>query len=99
MDTVAGTWDVTLKTPIGTLTAVYTFTETAGTLTGTADGVPLDELTCAEGPSGRHLTWHQAVTRPMRLNLRFDVVVAGDTLSGHSRAGRLPRTVVTGRRR
>jgi hypothetical protein len=35
----------------------------------------------------------------MRLNLDFDVVVDGETLYGHSRAGRLPRTTVTGTRR
>jgi hypothetical protein len=35
----------------------------------------------------------------MRLNLEFDVVVTGDRLAGHSRAGRLPRSTVTGLRR
>jgi len=35
----------------------------------------------------------------MRLNLDFDVAVDGETLTGHSRAGRLPRTTVTGTRR
>ena len=32
----------------------------------------------------------------MRLNLEFDVVVDGDRLTGHSKAGRLPRSAVTG---
>ena len=99
MDTVAGTWDVTLKTPIGTLTAVYTFTETAGGLTGEADGAALTGVLSREVPGGRQVTWRQAVTRPMRLNLEFDVVVTGDRLTGHSRAGRLPRTAVAGTRR
>jgi hypothetical protein len=35
----------------------------------------------------------------MRLNLEFDVVVDGDALTGHSKAGRLPRSAVTGVRR
>jgi hypothetical protein len=35
----------------------------------------------------------------MRLNLEFDVVVDGDRLTGHSKAGRLPRSAVTGERR
>jgi hypothetical protein len=30
----------------------------------------------------------------MRLNLNFDVVVIGDRLTGHSRAGPLPRSAV-----
>jgi hypothetical protein len=39
------------------------------------------------------------VTKPMRLKLQFDVEVDGDRLTGHSRAGRLPRSAVAGVRR
>lgn len=99
----AGTWDVTVKTPIGSIAAVYVFTTTSDTLTGTAsagaDVTPLTDLTATESAAGTHLTWHQRVTRPLRLNLEFDVTITGDTLTGHSRAGRLPRSTVTGRRR
>src|ERR1700682_3161314 len=35
-------------------------------------------------------------TRAPRLKLEFDVVVDGDRFSGHSRAGRLPRSAVAG---
>ncbi|WP_420843240.1 hypothetical protein [Cryptosporangium phraense] len=48
---------------------------------------------------GDAVAWRQAITKPIRLNLQFDVRVAGDTMTGHSRAGRLPRSTVTGRRR
>jgi hypothetical protein len=96
---ILGTWDVSLKTPIGTLAAVYVFTDTDGVLSGTAstksETVPLAGIVC----DGTRVTWRQSVTRPMRLNLDFDVVVDGENLSGHSRAGRLPRTTVTGTRR
>jgi hypothetical protein len=96
---ILGTWDLSLKTPIGTLNAVYVFAEAGGTLTGTAstksETVPLTTI----AGDGSHVTWRQSVTRPMRLNLDFDVTVDGQTLSGHSRAGRLPRTAVTGHRR
>ena len=46
--------------------------------------------------AAQRVTWKQSVTKPMRLNLEFDVVVDGDRLTGHSRAGRLPRSAVTG---
>jgi hypothetical protein len=96
---ILGTWDVSLKTPIGTLRAVYVFTDTDGVLAGTAstksETVPLAAVVL-DGP---RVTWQQSVTRPMRLNLDFDVAVDGETLVGHSRAGRLPRTTVTGTRR
>jgi hypothetical protein len=94
-----GVWDVTVKTPIGSLAVVYTFTEHDGTLAGTAkargDTVPLRDIVVA----GQRVTWRQSVTKPMRLNLEFDVMVDGDRLADHSKAGRLPRSAVTGVRR
>ena len=96
---IAGEWDVAIKTPIGSLQVLYTFTNDSGVLTGTAGGksepVALRDITVA----AQRVTWRQSVTKPMRLNLEFDVVVDGDRLTGHSRAGRLPRSAVTGVRR
>ncbi|MEU6840313.1 hypothetical protein ABZ930_00390 [Streptomyces sp. NPDC046716] len=97
--TVTGIWDLAVSTPIGTLHAVVELHDTAGELTGTARGageeVPLAEVLL----DGDRLSWRQAVTRPLRLNLAFAVTVDGDTLSGTSRAGRLPASKVTGSRR
>jgi hypothetical protein len=94
-----GEWDVVIKTPIGSLQVLYTFSNESGILTGTAAGkgetVALRDITVA----AQRVTWHQSVTKPMRLNLEFDVVVDGDRLTGHSKAGRLPRSAVTGARR
>jgi hypothetical protein len=96
---IVGVWDVTIKTPIGSLAVAYTFTEQDGTVVGSAIGkgetVPLRDIVVA----GQRVTWRQSVTKPMRLNLEFDVVVDGNRLNGHSRAGRLPRSAVTGVRR
>jgi len=95
MDQLTGDWDVTIKTPIGSLAVVYTFTDDGGTATGKGETVPLRDIVVA----GQRVTWRQSVTKPMRLNLEFDVVVDGDRLTGHSKAGRLPRSAVTGTRR
>jgi hypothetical protein len=95
---ITGDWDVTIKTPVGSLAVVYSFTEDegiAGTATGKGETVPLRDIVVA----GQRVTWSQSVTKPMRLNLDFDVVVDGDRLTGHSRAGRLPRSAVTGVRK
>lgn len=100
---VAGTWDVRITTPVGTVEARYTFAERDGVLTGTAesqgDAGALERLTAVPADDGVRVTWAQRVTRPLRLDLTFDVVVAGDTLTGRSRAGRLPGSTVTGTRR
>jgi hypothetical protein len=94
-----GEWDVAIKTPIGSLKVLYTFSNDSGILTGTAAGkgetVALRDITVA----AQRVTWRQTVTKPMRLKLDFDVVVEGDRLTGHSKAGRLPRSAVTGTRR
>ncbi|NYI03802.1 hypothetical protein [Allostreptomyces psammosilenae] len=95
----AGTWDLTIATPIGRITAVVELREDSGGWRGTAGGsgeeVPLRDIAL----DGDRLTWRQSITRPVRLDLAFDVDVDGDTMTGASRAGRLPATKVAGRRR
>ncbi|WP_367126043.1 hypothetical protein [Streptomyces phytohabitans] len=96
---VTGIWDLTLATPLGGLHAEIELHDEAGRLTGSARGageeVPLRDVVL----DGDRLTWSQSVTKPLRLNLDFDVTVSGTTLAGTSRAGRLPRSRVTGTRR
>ncbi|MFD6274146.1 hypothetical protein ACFWFI_00875 [Streptomyces sp. NPDC060209] len=96
---VEGTWDLSVATPIGSIEAVVELRREGGVLSGVAHGageeVPLSDVAL----DGDRLTWKQAVTKPMRLNLSFAVTVTGDTLAGTSKAGRLPASKVTGRRR
>lgn len=96
---VEGTWDLSISTPIGRIKAVAEFRREDGLLTGTAHGageeVPLSDVVL----DGDRLTWKQAITKPMRLNLAFAATIDGDTLTGTSRAGRLPASKVTGERR
>jgi hypothetical protein len=103
---IDGDWDVAIKTPIGTLAVLYTFTrlrEGSDGLVGTAtykdETVALQDFTIETVEGGARLTWRQSVSKPIRLNLAFEVVVNGDVMNGHSRAGRLPRSVVSGTRR
>lgn len=98
---IVGDWDVTIKTPVGSLQIVYSFADDDGVITGSAAGrhetVQVTDIVVAD--DGRQVGWRQTVTKPMRLNLAFDVVVDGDRFTGHSRAGRLPRSAVSGVRR
>ncbi|MCC9146782.1 MULTISPECIES: hypothetical protein [unclassified Arthrobacter] len=102
MTSLPGTWALTMRTPIGSINATMTFTDTDGVLTGTAAGaaetVPLQNLRTAISPAGETVTWSQSITKPIRLNLDFEVLVTGDTMQGHSRAGRLPKSSVEGTR-
>jgi len=96
---VDGTWDLSISTPIGKIKAVVELRRQDGVLTGVAHGageeVPLSDVAL----DGDRLTWKQSITRPLRLNLAFAVTVDGDSLTGTSKAGRLPASKVTGRRR
>lgn len=104
MSTLPGTWHLTMRTPIGTMRAVMTFSEEGGGWAGTARGegdgraIALRDIRAEAAAEGEHVTWSQTITTPMRLDLEFDVVVVGERMTGHSRAGRLPRTAVSGTR-
>ncbi len=102
MTAILGTWALIIRTPIGRIHAEMTFTEIDGVLTGVAVGaaetVPLQDLRVMHTHEGERVTWKQSITKPLRLNLDFDVLAAGDTMHGHSRAGRLPKSTVTGQR-
>jgi hypothetical protein len=92
---VEGTWQLVIHTPIGKQHATLELSTQDGVLRGTAVDQP--ELTDL-ALDGNRLTWAQSITKPMRLNLTFDVTVDGDEMTGHSTAGRLPKSKVVGHR-
>ncbi|MDX6743840.1 hypothetical protein [Actinocorallia sp. A-T 12471] len=96
---VEGTWDLTMSTPIGRIKAVAEFHRADGVLTGTARGAGEEVRLSDVVLDGDRLTWKQSITKPLRLNLAFAVTVDGDTLTGTSKAGRLPSSKVSGVRR
>jgi hypothetical protein len=102
MSTIAGTWLLRMKTPVGTIEADYRFENEGGVIRGSATGggetTELTDIAVVDVPDGQRITWRQRITKPLRLNLEYDVTVSGDALAGESRAGRLPRTRVTGER-
>ncbi|WP_329242299.1 hypothetical protein OG223_03785 [Streptomyces sp. NBC_01478] len=96
---IEGVWDLTIATPVGRIKPVVELRREGGKFTGFAHGTG-EEVTLRDVVvDGDRITWKQAVTKPLRLNLTFTVTVEGDTLTGTSKAGRLPASKVTGRRR
>ncbi|WP_043664618.1 hypothetical protein [Streptomyces xylophagus] len=96
---IEGVWDLTIATPIGRIKPVVELSregdEFIGVARGAGEEVPLRDVVV----DGDRITWKQSVTKPLRLNLTFAVTVDGDALIGTSKAGRLPASKVTGRRR
>ncbi|GAB3600307.1 hypothetical protein GCM10027586_02880 [Kineococcus gypseus] len=95
---VAGTWNLTIATPVGeqrtTVELTGDDTDLRGVARSDAGEVALKEVVLR----GERLTWKQSITRPIKLNIAFDVVVEGDELRGSSKAGLFPKSQVTGRR-
>ena len=89
-----GSWNATLKTPIGVMAAVFHITEVDGVIGGVAstDAETVDILDAVA--EGNRLTWTQMVTTPMKLTLKFDVTVEGDSMSGGYKAGMFPSSKV-----
>ena len=95
---LTGCWNISISTPIGTQSAILELTENEGVVEGIAKGNAETTLLINPVLNGNRLTWKQSITKPMRLNLTFDVTIDGDTLTGTSKAGMLPSSKVTGTR-
>ena len=95
---LTGTWNISISTPIGKQSVKLELTEKDGSVEGVAKGDA--ETTPLIDPvlNGNRLTWKQSITKPMRLNLTFDVTIDGNTLIGTSKAGMLPTSKVIGKR-
>jgi hypothetical protein len=94
----AGLWDVTLDTPIGKMAVVLDITDQDGAILGMASTEKETVEFIDAVADGNSLTWTQKVTTPMRLTLKFEVDVDGDTMTGTSKAGRLPSSKLHGTR-
>jgi hypothetical protein len=89
-------WALTIATPVGRQQVELTLLEDGGRLEGEAHGkdetLPLIDAV----RDGDRLTWSLRMTRPIRLQLHFDVAIDGDHLTGTAKAGLFPRSAVTG---
>ncbi|MFS0724350.1 DJ-1/PfpI family protein [Paenibacillus sp. 1P07SE] len=93
-----GDWETTIATPIGKMQVRLSIVAYNGVVHGKAtqgnetvdflDPVLLDDK----------LAWMLKITKPMRLNLKFEVAVEGDHMTGTAKAGMLPASKLTGRR-
>lgn len=93
-----GRWQVTIPTPLGKQEVTLEIVDRDGQLSGTAkqgnETVPfLDPVV-----DGDRMQWSQQITKPMKLSIRFDLMRAGDNLSGTAKPGIFPSTNVSGAR-
>ncbi|NLU79179.1 hypothetical protein HCA58_12485 [Micromonospora sp. HNM0581] len=95
---VEGLWKVAVATPFGTRrTELELFTRDdvlQGISRGEKETLTLNDLRL----EGQRLSWYQSITKPMRMDLVFEVVVDGDEMTGTARGGPMPAAKVSGRR-
>jgi hypothetical protein len=94
----AGTWNLTITSPMGKQQVKLEVTVDASSVAGTAslgsDTAPLLDPVL----DGDRLRYSVDITKPMKLTLKFDLIRAGDTLQGTAKAGFFVSAEVTGAR-
>nr|AGS50319.1 hypothetical protein [uncultured bacterium Ele45G2]AIF26569.1 putative thimanine synthesis protein ThiJ [uncultured bacterium fosmid pJB45G2] len=91
-----GEWDTTIATPVGKLQVMLSISTSDGRLQGTA--TQGEETAEFINPVLRDdkLAWSLRITKPIRLNLKFEAAVDGDRMTGIAKAGILPASKLTG---
>ena len=97
MADVDGTYDVTVKSPLGDQKSTLTVKSDGATFTGTNAGATGSDDVSGE-VSGNTLTWKQSITVPMPMTLDMTATVEGDTLTGTVGAGAFGSFPLTGTR-
>jgi hypothetical protein len=93
-----GTWNITMKTPMGAQDGTLDLATDGGTLTGsmTASVAP-EPIEITDGSAdGDALSWKAALTQPMPITLEFTATVAGDAITGTVKLGGLRRRHLRG---
>lgn len=95
---VNGTWNITVKSPMGaqpsTLSVAADGPALAGTMTGQGNTQPITNGKV----DGDTVAWSSSITTPMPMTLEFVGKVDGDTLNGNVKAGAFGSFPFTGGR-
>jgi hypothetical protein len=95
---VAGSWNLNMKTPMGDQNSVLTLTEdggaVSGVMAGAGDSVAIKDAVL----SGETLTFKTDVKKPMAITVSFDLTLSGDAVTGTAKPGMFPGMQVTGSR-
>lgn len=84
---VAGTYEVTTKTPMGEQKSVLTVNVDGAAFTGSNIG-PMGSLEITDGAvDGNTITWSNQITSPMPMKIDCKATIDGDSISGTVTAG------------
>jgi hypothetical protein len=99
MSAVDGDWNVTVKTPMGDQSSVFTIKSEGGSFSGQMVGT-LGSMDVKDGNvDGSKLTWKMDMTVPMPMTLDCNATVDGDSISGEVNAGAFGAMGLSGSRK
>jgi len=85
---VAGTYDVTIKTPMGEQNGTFAVVPDGDGFTGQVSNPMMGSLAVTGGKvDGNRLTWKMDMKSPMPMSLDCEATVDGDAISGTVKAG------------
>ncbi|SFP93387.1 hypothetical protein [Sphingomonas rubra] len=86
MADVDGTYDCTVKSPLGDQKMTLTVNSTGTDFTGAVSGA-MGSMDVQGSVDGNTIAWKQSMTVPMPMTLDCEATVNGDTLAGSVGAG------------
>jgi hypothetical protein len=96
--TFDGSWDLSVKTPMGAQASVLTVQSRgellSGELSANGETVAIHDGTVA----GSAAAWKATVTKPFSMTIAFTATVDGESLSGEAQAGVFPPSPLSGAR-
>jgi hypothetical protein len=96
---VAGTYDIVTKTPMGDQKGTFTVNVNGDGFTGSVSSPMMGSMEVSDGKvDGNRLTWKMEMKVPMPMTLEGDATVAGDAISGSVKAGAFGSMALSGTR-
>lgn len=95
---VAGTYNVTTKTPMGDQSGSFVVNVNGDTFTGSVSN-PMGNMEVQDGKvSGNTLTWKMDMKVPMPMSLTCTATVDGDSITGEIDTGAFGKMAMSGTR-
>lgn len=84
---VAGKWNITIKSPTGPQKTELEIIDTNGVLSGAQSGNGTTTPISDASFDGSKLVWTNHVTKPLKMKVVFTATVNGDAMEGKCKAG------------
>jgi hypothetical protein len=93
-----GTWEITVKTPLGAQKSTLVLSTEDGALTGEQSGNGESGAIYDGAIEGDSVSWKVDVSKPFELSIDFSATIEGDTITGKAKAPGFPGMSFSGSR-